>query len=538
VADAVLIEQLLKEQQALHADLRKACDERDEYRKLLMLMREENERLKRGLLGQKTERLPKNDAQLSLAILGMAMGEKPEPPAPPQTQIVAEHERKKPTRKPLPDNLPREEIVIRPPEVERSPDEFSLIGRETREVIERRPSATFVVAITYEKFVRKTSLDSSKQALSQDGSKQVLSPEVVELPIERGIAGPGFLADTIVHRWQDHQPINRLETIYAREGLVVPKSTICGWHEQLAELVKHLIAAMRTEALLQPYLCVDATGVLVLAKERCRIGHFWVMVAPEKHVLYQYSREHNGAAVDALLAGYKGHLVADAHVVYDHLYKSGDIIEVACWAHARRYFFKALESDPDRAKAALAWIAALFAIERTMLSTPAKKRREIRQARSLPLVDEFFAWCDIECDKVLDESPIATAIGYARNQREALRRFLDDGRLPMHNNISELNLRREVIGRKNWLFAGSDDGAEVNAAFVSLLASCAMHKIEPQGYMRDLLCLLPRWPIHRVLHLAPAYWRETLKDSEAQKILDANIFRRFVLGLSGSPVHS
>jgi transposase len=250
-------------------------------------------------------------------------------------------------------------------------------------------------------------------------------------------------------------------------------------------------------------------------------------------VLFQYSRRHDSAAVDARLPGYSGYLVADAHAVYDHLYRNGSVIEVGCWAHARRYFFKALESDPKRAKTALAWIAAFFALERSMVSTPTKKRREIRQARAAPIADAFFAGCHQEADRVLDESPIAQAIGYARNQQVALRRFLDDGRLPLHNNISELNLRREVMGRKNWLFVGSDDGAEVNAAFVSLLASCSLHKIEPLGYMRDLLCLLPRWPQHRVLALAPVNWRETLKQREAQQALDANVFRRVVLGTSG-----
>jgi transposase len=409
--------------------------------------------------------------------------------------------------------------------VERDPEAFELIGTETREVLERRPSATIVVEIAYKKYVRKDR--------DRNGVTEIWAPDVLELPIPRGIAGPTMLANTIVRRWQDHQPLNRLEGIYGREGLPIPKSTICTWHEELLELVQPLIEAMRADALKAPYLCVDATGVLVLAKERCRTAHFWVTVAPDKHVLFQYSKRHDSEAVDALLPGYSGYLVADAHAVYDHLYRNGNVIEVGCWAHARRYFFKALESDPERAKTALAWIAALFALERSMVSTPTRKRREIRQARSAPITDAFFAWCHQEADRVLDESPMAQAIGYARNQQVALRRFLDDGRLPLHNNISELNLRREVVGRKNWLFVGSDDGAAVNAAFVSLLASCSLHEIEPLGYIRDLLCLLPRWPHQRVLELAPMNWRETLKQREAQQALDANVFRRVVLGLPG-----
>jgi transposase len=529
VSDGVSVEQRLA---ALEAQVVTIAEERDEYRKLVLHLREENERLKRGLLGQKAERLPKSDAQLSLLMLGLALGGETDTPAPtpPAEQVVLEHTRAKPVRRPLPDHLPRERIEIEPPEVERDPGAFELIGTETRAVLERRPSSAVVVEVIYKKYVRKDR--------DRSGPTEVWAPDAVELPIRRGIAGPSLLADTIVRRWQDHQPLNRLEGIYGREGLPIPKSTICTWHEELAELVQPLVEAMRVDALKQPYLCTDATGVLVLAKERCRTGHFWVTVAPEKHVLFQYSRRHDSDAVDALLPGYSGYLVADAHAVYDHLYRNGTVIEVGCWAHARRYFFKALASDPERAKVALAWISALFSLERSMVSTPAKKRREIRQARAAPITDAFFAWCQQEAGWVLDESPMAQAIGYARNQQVALRRFLDDGRLPLHNNASELNLRREVVGRKNWLFVGSDDGAEVNAAFVSLLASCSLHGIEPLGYIRDLLCLLPRWPQHRVLELAPLHWRQALEKREAQQALDANVFRRVALRLSGAVPHA
>jgi transposase len=512
---------------ALEAQVTAIAEERDEYRKLVLHLREENERLKRGLLGQKAERLPKNDAQLSLLMLGLALGGESDAaePAVAEEQVVASHRRGKPVRRPLPDNLPREQIEILPPEVERDPDAFEFIGADTRAVLERRPSATIVVEITYKKYVRKDR--------DRDGPVEIWAPDTIDLPIPRGVAGPSLLADTIVRRWQDHQPLNRLEGIYGREGLTIPKSTICTWHDELSELVQPLIEAMRADALRQPYLCVDATGVLVLAKERCRTGHFWVAVAPEKHVLFRYTKRHDSEAVDSVLPDYAGYLVADAHAVYDHLYRDGSVIEVGCWAHARRYFFKAVDSDPERAKTGLAWISALFALERSLVSTPAKKRREVRQARAAPIVDAFFGWCDLEADRVLDESPMAQAIRYARNQQVALRRFLDDGRLPLHNNISELNLRREVVGRKNWLFVGSDEAGEVNATFVSLLASCALHKIEPLGYVRDLLCLLPRWPRHRVLDLAPAYWRETVEQREAQQALEANVLRRVVLALPG-----
>jgi hypothetical protein len=242
-------------------------------------------------------------------------------------------------------------------------------------------------------------------------------------------------------------------------------------------------------------------------------------------VLFEYAPRHDAAAVDRLLADYQGYLVADAHAVYDHLYADGTIVEVGCWAHQHRYFFKALGSEPERAREALALIGALFAIERPLVGTALAHRTAVRREQSGPLVARFFAWCDGLADAVLDETPLAAAVRYARNQRAALSRFLDDACLPHDNNISERELRRQVVGRKNWLFVGSDEAAEANTTFVSLLASCRIHGLEPWTYLRDLFCLLPDWPHRRVLELAPVRWHQTLQQPETQERLAINPFR-------------
>lgn len=513
---------------ALEQALARAEAERDEYKKLYLLLREENEKLKRGLLGQKAERLSRDERQLALALLDMLLGESSAPP--PATQTVREHERRKPPgRKPFPAHLPRVEIELIPLDVQRDGlKHYERIGEEVSEVLERRPASAVVVRVIRPKFVPKDRL--------RNGPTPVLIAEPAELPIARGLAGPGLLADTVVRRWQDHQPLHRLEGIYARDGVALARSTVCGWHEELAALARPVIEAMREDAFRQPVLCTDATGVLVQAKEKCRTGHFWVLVAPALHVLFGYSPRHDSAGVDKLLAGYQGYLVADAHAVYDHLFAEGKVVEVGCFAHARRYFYKALGSEPERAREALAMIGALFQIERQIASTPPTSRHAVRQEQSRPLVDRFFAWCDGLVDRVLDETPLAKAIGYARNQRAALRRFLDDGRLPLHHNASELQLRREVIGRRNWLFVGSDDAATVNTTFVSLLASCGLHGIEPWAYLRDLFCLLPGWSQLRVLELAPAYWQQTLAQKDTQERLAINPFRTALLALD-QPQH-
>jgi hypothetical protein len=245
------------------------------------------------------------------------------------------------------------------------------------------------------------------------------------------------------------------------------------------------------------------------------------------------AEEHSLEAVDDVLAGYKGYLVVDAHAVYDHLYEGGDIKEVNCWAHCRRYFFKAMTSDPKRAHVALDLIGALFRIERAMTDWPRKKKERLREKRAKPIVDSFLSWCDAEVSQVLDATPIADGIRYARNQRVGLSRFLEDGRLPIHNNMSELALRREAVGRKNWLFVGSDDGGAVNAAFTSLLASCRLCGVEPWAYLRDVFCLLPRWPEHRMLELAPLHWNTTRDQDDVRALLDANRFRRLTLDNGG-----
>jgi len=402
-------------------------------------------------------------------------------------------------------------------------EHFDQVGEELLSTLERRPSSLVHCRIRRLKFLPKDRDRLDTPAF------QVAEP--VDLPIERGLAGPGLLAETVVRRHGDHMPFHRLQKIYAREGVTLSKSTLCGWHKALAALCRLLVDAMWTDALAHaPYLCTDATGVLVRDQKKCRRGHFWVVIAPGRHVLFRYTPKHNGATVGSMLKGYKGVLVADAHSVYDHLYADGEVTEAGCWAHARRYFFKSLTSEPEQARAAIAIIGKLFKLERNFSGFSAKKRKKKRLEKSRPVVDAFFDWCDARVDTVLDDTPLAKAIGYVRNQREALHTFLRDGRIPIHNNGSERELRRQAVGRKNWLFVGNDDAGQVNATFVTLIASCEMHGIEPWAYLRDLFCLLPRWSKSRVLELSPARWTETKKDPRTQQLLAADVFRQLSLG--------
>jgi transposase len=526
VPDAAAIE-LPEAHDEIVALVERLSSERDGYRKLYLETLALCRKLERGIFGQKREKLSATQSQVTMSLLGLLL-ENADRTASSTPVVVTEevraHRRQKPTgRKPLPEDLPRVDLEVVPPEVQQAGlDAFRRIGEDVSETVEYRRASVVVVRMHKPKFVPK---DQPRNA-----ETKVLQAEPPELPIPRGLAGPGLLAETIVWRWQDHMPLHRLERMFGRQGLPLARSTICGWHADLADLVRPLIRAMWEDAFTAPYLCADATGVLVQAKEKCRAGHFFVVAAPELHVLFAYTPKQNAQVVDALLAGYKGTLVVDAHAVYNHLFKSGEVIEAGCWAHARRYWWKALTTDPDRAHIALALIGGLFRIERAHATAPPEQRLAVRKLEAYPIVDKYFAWCDAEAERVLDETPSAKAIGYSRNQRPALSRFLQDGRIPIHNNFSERELCREALGRKNWLFLGSEDAGDVNASFVTLLASCQLHEIEPAAYLRDLFYLLPSWPAKRVLELAPAYWKKTLEQENAQQRLAANVYRQVALG--------
>jgi transposase len=313
------VEQIVQRLDELEKRFATAERERDEYRALYLETMERCRKLELGILASKSEHLPDGGAQLSLDVLSMVLGDRQRAEledalaAANEEREVKAHTRRKPTgRKPLPEHLPRVEIQVLPPEVEKKGlDAFERIGEDVCETIERRPASLVVARVIRPKFVAKDR--------QRDAETEVLVAEPLELPIPRGLAGPGMLADTIVRRWQDHMPLNRLEDVYARDGVELARSTMCGWHGALAEVVKPLVSAMRADAFTQPYLCVDATGVLVQHPERCRTGHFWVLVAPGRHVLFEFTRNHSSDAVDDILSGYQGYLVADAHTVYDHL---------------------------------------------------------------------------------------------------------------------------------------------------------------------------------------------------------------------------
>jgi len=522
------------EQDNLRHERDKLHHERDEYRKLYELASIELERLRRHIFGRKAEQVDPAQTQLAFQAVVEALGglermSDPTPDAmPPSDQSSGEklpggkkskQKERKATphgRQSLPEHLPVETIELLPPEaMGEGAASLVRIGEEVSETLEWRPASFVRLRILRPKFATK--------GKPEEG---VLIEPAPEAPIPRCMAGPGLLAHVLVSKYGDSLPLHRQARIYEREGVSLARSTLCNWVGASTGLLRHIVDAMAKDAKRAHCIAIDATGVLVQAKEKCRRGYFWVLIADREHVLFRFTPRHTQDGPRDFLRGYKGYVLADAHNVYELLYRTEEVTEVGCWSHCRRGFFKALSSDKERALAALGFIGKLYAIDADTKELPPARRTEERRRLAMPVIEAFRIWLDVEALVALPKSPIGQAIGYARNQWVPLTRFLDDGRLRLDNNGSELELRREAVGRKNWLFVGSDEGAEWNAIAVSLIASCQLHGIEPWAYLRDVLILLPDWPSDRVLELSPKYWKQTLEQSDARERLDRSIWSR------------
>jgi transposase len=341
----------------------------------------------------------------------------------------------------------------------------------------------------------------------------VVAPAPDEI-IPRGLPTPDLLAHVFVGKFADKLPFNRQEGISAREGVPITRGTMCGWAERAHELAHLVVDAMVADSRQHAHvIATDATGVLVQANEQCKKGHFWVYVADRDHVIFRYSPVHSSDEPKDFFKGFHGTVLSDASNVYDVLFGLPDSPgEANCWSHARRYFFKAIDSENrDAALIGLGFCNELFDLERQWKKLPPAKRLEMRRQRASPVIEMLKRWKDEQLHNphVAEGSRLRKALNYLTNQWPALCKFLEDGRVPIHNNESERQLRSLVVGRANCLFVGSDDTAEWTCTFVSLVGSCHLHGIDPEGYLRDLFRVLPVWPKNRLLELAPKFWRAT-----------------------------
>jgi transposase len=336
-------------------------------------------------------------------------------------------------------------------------------------------------------------------------------------PIARGMAGPGLLAHVMVSKYCDHIPLYRQSGMYARDGVHIDRSTMAGWVDQGDELLDPLVAALGRYALAGAKVHADDTpvGVLDPGRGRTKIGRLLVYVRDDRPagsqdapaVWFQYSPDRKGEHPQKHLKQFSGILQADAYGGWGKLYASGRVVEAACWAHARRPWWElhlSLGRAPDTvAEQALKRIAALYAIEVDIRGQPPDERRRQRQARAGPLLEELHAWLSNMVGRVSAKSEIAVAIGYSLTRWRALTRYVDDGRIEIDNNAAERALRGVSLGRKNYLFMGSDAGGERAAAIYSLVETAKLNGLDPEAYLREVLGRIAEHPINRIDELLP-----------------------------------
>ena len=332
-------------------------------------------------------------------------------------------------------------------------------------------------------------------------------------PIPGGIAGPGLITEVIVGKFSDHLPLYRLEDILTRYGVYIARSTMCDWVKAVAELLRPLYDLQRKLALQSSVMWTDDTRVTVLGGLKGSFqGHFWTYIGDKQYPYSVYdfttSRSRDGPA--RFLQSYSGYLHADAYTGYDAIFlgTGSSVIEVACWSHARRKFFDAVKSYPRQSHQVLEWIRQLYDIEDRAHNLSVDARRELRVSEANPALDKIEAYLAELAPRALPKSSLAKAVTYARNQWEALRRYTEDGRLTIDNNVSERTLRHQAIGRKNWLFLGSESAGPRAAVLYTILAGAKRHRIEPWAYVRDLLLRLHADDL-RLEEMLPDRWAAT-----------------------------
>jgi transposase len=416
----------------------------------------------------------------------------------------------------LPDHLPRVEIVHDLSEDEKKcpccGELRHRIGQEESEQLEYLPASFKVLVHIRPKY--------ACGKCEQDGyNPNIATGPMPPQPIDKGLPGPGLLAYVVVSKLGDHLPLYRLENIFARQQVHVARSTMCAWMQAAGELVRPLVELMAQRVKQSRVVHTDDTTVPIQSPgaKQCRKGRIWTYLGDlaNPYTVYEYTPNRTRAGPAGWLAGFTGYLQADAYGGYDGIYAHGGVTEVACWAHARRKFFEAKETDGRRAVQMLALVRELYAVEDEAKELDDAVRRTLRQAKSVPILARIKNWLDAELQVILPRSDMAQAIGYAQNQWAALCVYATQGFLNIDNNAAERALKRVAIGRKNWLFAGHDQAAAHHARLWSLIASGERHGLDPQRYLTSVLAKLPFTPPHELDQFLPDVWRRDDDDPHA-----------------------
>jgi transposase len=360
-----------------------------------------------------------------------------------------------------------------------------VIRYETSEQVDFEPARLKVV-------VHKRAVYACPE--KHDEAKLITAPKPPQ-PIEKGLAASGLLAAMVVGKFGDHLPGYRLEDILSRSGVDIRRSTIYDWLAATADLTRPLYKLMKQRVLASKVIHTDDTQVKLIDTtiRSTRLARFWAYLgdANSPYEVYDFTESRERAGPQAFLKDFKGYLQADAYGGYDGIYLDSDgaIVEVACWAHTRRYWLKAAQTDADRAHHVLAAVSRLYAIDRPLKESSAEFRQAQRAEHAAPILNDLKVWLDEQ--DVLPKSDIGKAATYTRNQWDALNRFVEDGDLSMDNNAAERAMKPVAIGRKAWLFVGSPVAGHRAAVLMSLIASCKANHVEPWAWLRDVLKQLP-----------------------------------------------
>jgi len=455
--------------------------------------------MKRHRFGAKSESLD----QLELLIEDLKTAEAELVAAAPKTTAP----KGQPRRRPLPEHLPREEIVHAPDSAcAHCGHEMRKLGEEAREVLDFVPGR-FIVR----RHIRL-------KLCCRDCGTIVEAP-MPSLPIEKGLAGPSLLAHVLVSKFADHLPLYRQAQIYARDGVDLDVSTLADWVGKSAALLAPLADAVAGHVRAGAAIHADDTPVPVLdpGRGRTKTGRLWAYVRDEREhgsseppaAFYRYSEDRKGARPSAHLEDYRGFLHADGYAGFNALFAGNRIREVACLAHVRRKFFDIHEASASPLAAeALQRIARLYEIERRIRGAPPDHRRAVRQEEAKAPFTELQAWLEAVLPTLPGRGALAVAIRYAITRLKRLHVYLEDGRLSIDNNAAERAIRGLALGRKNWLFAGSDKGGERAAILATLIETAKLNTVDPQGWLADVLTRIAEHPINKIEEFFPWNWRE------------------------------